>query len=178
MRNLRTPVFLLFALGVLVMALAPGTVNATRDGEKVKIQDDCDPADPRWTPTGGCLGEEGTVTTDEFDVFSFMTTGSPLVASVIGHPAWRNDPGYLVLPFGDDLKVLNTGGRNHTFTEVANFGGGNVPPLSSGLTLAPECPGAQVVPAGGRTDVSGLNVGLHKFQCCIHPWMRTVVSVE
>jgi hypothetical protein len=119
-----------------MIALAPGTVNATRDGEKVKIQDDCDPTDPNWAPTGG------------------------------------------VLPFGEDLKVLNTGGRNHTFTEVANFGGGNVPPLSTGLALAPECPGAQVLPAGGRTDVSGLNAGLHKFQCCIHPWMRTVVSVE
>jgi hypothetical protein len=169
MRNARIPVFLLFALGVLMIALAPGTVNATRDREKVKIQDDCDPTDPNWAPTGGCLLEEGTVTEAEFRVFSFMTTGSPLAASVIGHPAWRNDPGYLVLPFGEDLKVLNTGGRNHTFTEVANFGGGNVPPLSTGLALAPECPGAQVLPAGGRVDVSGLNAGLHKSSAASIP---------
>ena len=181
MRNLRTPIFLLFALGVLTMALAPGALTAQSEGVKIEMQDDCDPTDPGWTPTGGCLHAKGTVTEAEFRVFSFMTTGSPFVGSVIGHPAWRNDPGYLVLQSGLDLKVVNRGGRNHTFTEVADFGAGNVPPLSAGLlqiTTSPNCMGAQIVPPGGRADVSSPSVGLHKFQCCIHPWMRAVVSVE
>ena len=31
------------------------------------------------------------------------------------------------------IKVTNRGGRGHTFTEVAEFGGGRVPPLNVGL---------------------------------------------
>lgn len=179
MRNLRTPIVLLCGLGVCLMALAPDRVIAGRDeDDKVRIQDDCDPSDPAWNATGGCDLHKGTVTEAEFRVFSFLTTGSPLVGSVIGHPAWRNDPGYTVLPFGDELKVVNTGGRNHTFTEVVNFGGGRVPPLNMGLAPAPECAAAPVVAAGARVDISGLGPGLHRFQCCLHPWMRTVVSVE
>ena len=109
MRNLRTPIFLLFALGVLTMALAPGALTAQSEGVKIEMQDDCDPTDPAGRQTGGCLHAKGRVTEAEFRVFSFMTTGSPFVGSVIGHPAWRNDPGYLVLQSGLDLKVVNRG---------------------------------------------------------------------
>jgi hypothetical protein len=27
-------------------------------------------------------------------------------------------------------------------------------------------------------QIKGLSPGVHKFQCCIHPWMRAVVDVE
>jgi plastocyanin len=108
---------------------------------------------------------------------------TPLASAVIGHPSWRIDPGYLLLAPGDDLKVINAGGRGHTFTEVASFGGGFVPALRFGLAQAPECAAiaadpTKVVAAGGRTDVTGLAAGLHQFQCCIHPWMRALVKVE
>ena len=77
-------------------------------------------------------------------------------------------------------------GRVHTFTEVANFGGGRVPPLNLSqpgippLTQAPECvaPGVVDIPGGGKDVVGGLTPGNHRFQCCIHPWMRTLVKVE
>ncbi len=180
MRNLRVPLFLLVLFGIFVAALTPGAAVARKDGEKVKMEDQCDPSDPAWNPTGGCLNPEGTVTEAEFRVFSFMTTGSPFVNSVIGHPAWRNNPGFVVLPLGDNLKVPNEGGRGHTFTEVPDFGGGRVPPLNAGLTPLTQC-GAAVAPVigpGGRVDFPNLSAGLHKFQCCLHPWMRTVVSVE
>lgn len=178
MSKLRAWIVLLCSLGLL-MVLAPDRVVAERDeDDKVRMQDDCDPSDLGWNATGGCSLHKGTVTEAEFAAFSVNTTGSPLVASVIGHPAWRMDPGYVLLPFGEELKVVNTGGRNHTFTEVAQFGGGVVGVLNTGLAFAPQCAGLQIIPAGGRVDISGLSAGLHKFQCCLHPWMRTVVSVE
>jgi hypothetical protein len=31
---------------------------------------------------------------------------------------------------------------------------------------------------GAREEKTGLAPGLHKFQCCIHPWMRATVRVE
>ena len=31
---------------------------------------------------------------------------------------------------------------------------------------------------GGTVEINQLSPGVHKFQCCIHPWMRAVVDVE
>ena len=143
-----------------------------RDAARVAMRDDCDPRDPGWAPTGGCLRRRGNVDLAEFNA----ALSSPLSLSVIGHQAWRMDPTYRVLQAGSTLLVSNEGGRTHTFTEVAQFGGGRVPPLNKGLTPAPECSGATNIPAGGTAQVTGLAVGNHKFQCCIHPWMRTTVT--
>jgi hypothetical protein len=66
----------------------------------------------------------------------------------------------------------------HTFTEVASFGGGRVPPLNVGLAPAPECAAAVNVPPGHRIEIEGLEPGNHRFQCCIHPWMRALVKVQ
>lgn len=145
-----------------------------RDAALVAMRDDCDPRDPGWAPTGGCLRRRGNVDLAEFNA----ELNSPLSLSVIGHQGWRMDPSYRVLRSGTDVLVSNEGGRTHTFTEVAQFGGGRVPPLNKGLTPAPECAGATNIPAGGTARVMGLTVGNHKFQCCIHPWMRELVKVR
>ncbi len=76
------------------------------------------------------------------------------------------------------MRVRNAGGRPHTFTEVANFGGGKVPDLNEGLEVAPECPGSVDIAPGDSIKVSGLSVGNHRFQCCIHPWMRALIKVK
>jgi hypothetical protein len=34
------------------------------------------------------------------------------------------------------------------------------------------------VAEGPTAGSSGLPVGTHRFQCCIHPWMRTVIEVS
>ena len=141
--------------------------------EKVAVLDDCDPTDPGWVPTGGCALEEGDVTLAEFNALLTSTLSS----ATIGHPAWRNDPAYLTIEPKETVKVTNEGGRNHTFTEVATFGGGRVPGLNMGLTPAPESAAALNLPPGDRIKVSGLNVGIHRFQCCIHPWMRALIKV-
>ena len=105
---------------------------ADGDDRDVAIRDDCDPDDPAWAPSGGCTLRSGDVTNAEFGVESGPASG-PLAPSVIGHQAWRNDPPYLKIEEGDTVKVNNRGGRVHTFTEVAEFGGGRVPPLNQGL---------------------------------------------
>jgi plastocyanin len=161
------------------------------------LEDDCDTNDATWDNadgTEGCQLRKGTVTRAEFMFYSFWTPavgmtppgpppGTPLARAVIGHPSWRNDPGYLVVEAGERLRVLNGGGRGHTFTPVVDYGGGFVPPLSFGLTQAPECAAiaadpTKVVAPGSRVLVTDLAPGDHKFQCCIHPWMRTLVTVE
>jgi plastocyanin len=149
--------------------------NGDSERREIAIRDDCDPRDQAaWAPTGGCLQRRGDVTLAEFNA----ELNSPLALSVIGHMAWRMDPTYLKVRTGKNVEIRNEGGRTHTFTEVAQFGGGKVPPLNQGLTVAPECPASTNIPAGGRTQVTGLSVGNHRFQCCIHPWMRTIVKVK
>jgi hypothetical protein len=170
------------AMALLVAGMATGSlvtpwrtkpVIADDDDKKITIRDDCDPTDPNWNATGGCTLENGDVNEAEFRA----ELNSPLSASVIGHQAWRNDPPYLKIETDEGVRVSNEGGRNHTFTEVAAFGGGRIPPLNMGLTMAPECRTATVIPAGTSATVSGLSVGNHRFQCCIHPWMRALIKV-
>jgi len=151
--------------------------GSDRDGaHQILILDDCDPNDPAWAPTGGCLLKRGRVMLAEFNAL----VRSPLSLSTVGHPAWRNDPSYLDISLDKSVKVTNAGGRLHTLTEVANFGGGQVPPLNVGLTPAPECllPSTTDVRPGESMRLENLGVGLHRFQCCIHPWMRELIAVS
>jgi plastocyanin len=167
---------------VAVLLLVAGTSADQRrshDGDnKIALIDDCDPRDGNWAPVG-CLQDRGDVTVAEFNALLF----SPLSRSTVGHPSWRNDPSYVVVDEGRELKLENQGGRPHTFTEVANFGGGRIPPLNQGLDMAPECalaPGAvdpTLVAPGTRKKLTATGVGVHKFQCCFHPWMRAAIKV-
>jgi len=151
-----------------------GADDGAGENAKIAIRDDCDPADPGWAPTGGCVLRRGDVSFAEFNAELI----SPLAASVVGHQAWRNDPSYVEVIPGRTVRVRNEGGRTHTFTEVANFGGGKVPPLSPGLVTAPECPASINIAPGDEMTLSNLAPGNHHFQCCIHPWMRAVIKVE
>ena len=82
------------------------------------------------------------------------------------------------------MSVVNLGGETHTFTEVDEFGGGMVPELnrSAGTTTpAPECLTllSSDFIASGRTVFHLFEEeGDEKYQCCIHPWMRTTVHVD
>jgi plastocyanin len=143
-------------------------------GPSVIMRDDCDRDDPDWEPTGGCTLRRGDVGVTEF----LLELNSPLSASVVGHQAWRNDPSYLKVRTDQDVQVRNYGGRVHTFTEVAAFGGGRVSDLNQGLEPAPECATATNVPPRGSLTLSNLSEGNHHFQCCIHPWMRAVIKVK
>jgi len=163
------------ATGLLVAPWRTKPAIADDDDRKIAIRDDCDPTDPAWTPTGGCALQQGDVNEAEFRA----ELTSPLAnGQLIGHQAWRMDPSYLKVETENGVRVRNRGGRTHTFTEVASFGGGRVPPLNQGQAMAPECASATNLPPGAGVRVSGLSAGNHKFQCCIHPWMRAIVKVK
>jgi plastocyanin len=98
--------------------------------------------------------------------------------------AWRFSPEGVELAPGGALVATNRGGEDHTFTEVAAYGGGCVAALNAvlGLTPVPECSnpaifGSTLVEQGASLQVSGLTPGIHRFECLIHPWMRTTVVV-
>ena len=156
---------------------ASGTSDREDDSRKIAIRDACDPSDPAWAPTGGCLLRKGDVTNAEFGAYLRSPLTIPVNGALIGHPAWRMEPSYASIESGKSLRIVNTGGRTHTFTEVRVFGGGRVPPLNVGLTPAPECATADV-PAGGSTEIPQMGDGVHNFECCIHPWMRATVRVS
>jgi hypothetical protein len=97
--------------------------------------------------------------------------------------------------------------KKHTFTEVDKFGGGFVPLLNNATgftTPAPECAGSGLQDASVASPLTFLNFGPgvassllvpggpafmdtpsqddvghpNLYQCCIHPWMHAVITVE
>ena len=180
---MQTAIRLTFGALAIVVLAAPAVrsfddKNDDNSGNRtIEMVDDCDPSDPAWTPTGGCLQKDGDVTAAEFNQF----LRSPLYNNgslfLVGHPSWRNDPSHVVIEAGKKLRVKNVGGRPHTFTPVAQFGGGIVPPLNVGTQTAPECPlSVRIEPGDGTTMTAG-GEGIQRFQCCFHPWMRATVRV-
>jgi plastocyanin len=176
------------ALLVLAGAWKLGGVIAVASDQSndnnIAILDNCDAADPTWTPVGGCTlkPHQGDVSRVEFGQLLFSPLGGGPMGVLIGHPSWRNEPSYLSTEQGKTIRVKNEGGRPHTFTQVAQFGGGRVPPgLNGALTPAPECvatlPANDLLP-GDSVEISGLDPGLHKYQCCIHPWMHAAIRVN
>jgi hypothetical protein len=189
MRRLKILVTLSLGMWALFVAINSIPVSAQRFENHMDLVDDCDPRiGAGWnTPTDmtGCIRDGGSVSRPEFAAFLL----SPLSLSVVGHPSWTISPTYLTAVPGGELTVRNTGGRGHTFTEVADFGGGfvgvvppipNPPPLNTGLVTAPECLEAtdDVLAPRDQITVNGLAEGNHKFMCCIHPWMRAVIKVQ
>jgi len=163
----------LFAAGLVVhttSALAHGGGSTTQE---VRLEDDCDPA--TFPAEAQCTGD-GDTTFDEL-VAELLEDGE--------HGKWRNDPEEVTVRQGDTLTARNIGGEPHSFTEVQAFGGGCVPALNEllGLASVPECgnpaafPGT-MVPPGGTLTTGHLHQGTHTFQCLIHPWMRTTVTVR
>jgi plastocyanin len=99
--------------------------------------------------------------------------------------AWRNRPSKLEAEMGQRIVAFNRGGEVHTFTKVAEYGGGIVPllnQLAGTPHVAPECLSlspAEFVPPGGKdTEEPIATTGTVRFMCCIHPWMKTTVTVE
>jgi plastocyanin len=96
--------------------------------------------------------------------------------------AWSFSPPNLNIKLGQSFVAINQGGETHTFTEVEEFGGGQIPllnDLSGNPIEAPECVEAEDIPAGAQSDPDTPDeVGVEKYQCCKHPWMRATVTVR
>ena len=162
------------ALLVLVPAAGASAASATR---QVQALDDCDPATFNAAVGPGTCVKAGGTTFSEF-VAQLLAQGRA--------PAWRFAPGQLKLDAGGTLEARNRGGEVHTFTQVASFGGGCIQALNDllGLTPVPECAGfpggafaATAVSPGGTVTTKPLTPGIHRFECLVHPWMRTTVTV-
>ena len=176
--TVRTAIWIAVA-GISVLSLTGGA-GAFQGDKKVRLLDDCEPASFNAVlGDGACVGN-GHTTFDEFI--------AELEATQDAH-GWRNQPSAIHLNVGRPLQIENPGGETHTLTPVANFGGGFVNELngiSGNPVPAPECLnfGSIVfIPAGATLEgptagSSELPVGTTRFQCCIHPWMRTVIEVD
>jgi len=160
----------------VAVSAAAATLTADDGVRTVQIRDDCDPAtfnaDPPAGPGLGVIcGGDGDTTFGDF-IAELQATQTA--------EKWRFNP-----TSTDDTRLMarNRGGETHTFTPVANFGGGIIPglnALSGNPVEAPECAdgakfGASVVPPGTSSKTITAKAG-DRFQCCIHPWMRTTVT--
>jgi len=185
------------AAGALVAAGLSGTAWASGGAQSrdLTIVDRCDPASfNAAVGPGACeyapgSNQRGTITFAEF--------AASLNPTAFGDDHWRFNPSERSAKVGERLtfNVHNEGGEFHTFTRVAKFGGGCVDQLNGPLelTLAPECDGVHFdptappppafittgVPSGMNhtVDVDTSKAGTVKYQCLIHPWMRTAVTV-
>ena len=175
--NFRTLVWTVVA-AIAVFGLTTGA-DAVQGDKKIRMYDDCEATTFNAVlGAGTCIGN-GHTTFAEFIEELEETQDAHL---------WRNQPSDMHLNVGRPTLIENRGGETHTFTPVADFGGGFIPDLngiSGNPVPAPECLnfGSMVfIPAGAveqgpTAGSSELPVGTHKFQCCIHPWMRTVIEV-
>ena len=159
----------------LAVALA-GTVAAASDIRVVAINDQCDPASFNAAlGPGTCVTPHAGVQLDDFirELTQTQKVG-----------AWNFAPRQVRL--GDDqaFQAENRGGEVHTFTEVDEFGGGIVPmlnELSGNPVPAPECLAlgdGDFIRPGGMSTPDVEEPGVHHYQCCIHPWMHTDVTVR
>ena len=143
--------------------------QARSNDANITIMDNCAENDPGYDAFGGCPetapfpgsnSYHGDVSVNEFFALLF----SPLApgGQVIGHPSWRNEPSYISIRAGQKVRVTNLGGRQHTFTHVANLGGGFIPPLNGALVPAPECANPGVLtflPYKDSQTLTGLTPG-------------------
>ena len=175
----RTAVFTAFT-ALALLSLTVGAV-AVQGDKKVRLLDDCEPTTFNAAIGPGTCITEGHTTFQEFI--------EELEETQDVHK-WRNQPSQMHVNVGRPLLIENRGGEVHTFTPVAQFGGGLVPDLnvlSGNPVVIPECSpqnagSIDFLPAGAVVEgptagTSELPVGITRFQCCIHPWMRTVVEV-
>jgi len=162
-----------------------------KDSLEVRARDQCDPATfnaGRANPL--CTGSNtGSVTLQQFQ--DALPNG--------GHGAWKFNPG----PSGSHIdqgglvQFTSDGGERHTFTRVASFGGGIAAGLNVAVGNAPTTPECAAMVAGGPLHATPQGIiiaadteqlvqaggtllppGQHLFQCCIHPWMRTTITVR
>jgi len=138
------------------------------------MMDACDSATFNAAVAPGTCGRRGGVS---FNAFIAELTRNGVAG------AWHFAPPMTTGQLDQTLLAVNRGGEVHTFTHVAAFGGGIVPPLndlSHNPVVAPECAKLEAddfVPPGGIYEEEVDATGTQLFQCCIHPWMRLTVRV-
>ena len=156
--------------------------NGSEHAGAIIGHDSCDPASFNAVLGEGACVKPGPTT---FDAFIAE------LASTQTARTWRFNPLLATAQAGASVFVKNVGGEVHTFTPVAEFGGGFIAELnalSGNPVPAPECLnfGAMVfVPSGGTSLISGTTLaaaadadGIVKIECCLHPWMRSEIRIK
>jgi hypothetical protein len=183
-------VSIMIALLVFVCPMRASAQSGTNDGGTVNIHilDYCDPVSFNAVLGDGACVRDTTPGLIIFNGFIAEATAEKSVG------AWRFSPSPARVTENDKLMISNLGGELHTFTKVKNFGGGFVAALNqlTGLKrVAPECgtvvdgniipqppgPDNLFIPAGGTAQHAASDETV-RFQCCIHPWMRTTAHVH
>jgi hypothetical protein len=171
------------------LLLASVAATAGPSSQVFRVRDDCDPAtfNAAIGPNTCVNGFDGGTTFDEFlaELQEDQEVGP-----------WRFNPDEVRLDRGQPTRFESRGGEFHTFTRVQDFGGGVVPLLNElmgeegtrpeciqGADLAPPSNVNLYVPAGAAlpgptAGTADLPRGTTKWQCCIHPWMRSTVQVR
>lgn len=154
---------------------AVAAARAASPERVINIMDACDPTTFDAAVGPGTCVRQGGVTFADF------------LAQIGDHGfagAWHYAPPVIEAPVGAALLAVNHGGEVHTFTEVEEFGGGVVDvlnQLSGNTEIAPECLAlapSDFIPAGGTATDEVETTGTERYQCCIHPWMRTTVTAR
>jgi plastocyanin len=168
------------AIGALTVAtIAWGGANS----RQVQMLDNCDgPSFNAALQDPEACVRNGGLSFDKF-VARLIEKGSV--------ESWRFSPEQLSMDAGGTITSVNRGGEPHTFSEVAQFGGGCIEDVNElvGLTPVPECAnfpgppggpffGATLVLPGDSLTTAPLAAGTHRFLCLIHPWMRTTATVN
>jgi len=182
-------VFSVLAVATASLALAATAGASSGGGVVVQARDACDHSS---FPAGLCAERAdhsgGTVTFDEL---------LAVVGKKHSHPAWRFTEDKLTVHRGDSVVAqFGRGGEVHTFSDVTKtgFGPGCVDLLNQLVfgkpDVAPVC--SEIDPVAGVPEVfvkDGLfpgrtitvdtsKAGTQLFECLIHPWMRTTVTVQ
>lgn len=180
----------LFAIATVGLALALTPAAASASGG-IEVQDRCEEASfnaagidcHRPAGDGG-----GDVTLDA------------LFASLVAdqeNGKWRFKGEKVTSREGQPLNIdMTRGGEAHTVTEVPAFGLGCIPDLNAVVfpgqdpfavpddictnpaTFTPGIFGGDLIAPGLSFTKVGLSKGTHRFQCMIHPWMKTTVTVR
>lgn len=175
----------------LAFAAIPATAPASDGG--ITVQDRCD-----HDSFVAALQDEHACDRPQDDGGG-VTTFDELISSLIADRAndhWRFKEEKVALRAGQPLNIrMNRGGEGHTVTEVPSFGPGCVPELNAlvfagqdqtppaacgaATTFTPGFLGGDLIAPGlpGFAKV-GLSKGTHRFQCMIHPWMKSTVTVR
>ena len=170
---------LVSSVALALVALATAAIAwAGPDSRQVQMLDNCDgPSFNEAVGPGTCVRNGGLT----FQRFVARLAEKKTVKS------WRFSPEHLSIDAAGTITAVNGGGEDHTFSEVAEFGGGCIDVLNGilGLTPVPECLGfpggvfgATLAGAGESLTTAPLGPGTHRFMCLIHPWMQTTVTAR
>ena len=166
---------LAISLGVLI---APAYAADQTPHRIIFAQDVCDP-----TTFNQVLGPKACARTSPGITLQMFTQQLQRMQRA---PLWRFIPDDVHARTDDPILVKNIGGETHTFTEVAQFGGGFVAQLNQlagNLTERPECAAPpnednHILPSGASFVFTEGDPGTHLYQCCIHPWMHAVLTIR